>query len=58
MRSKYEEEYKCLGKHLINLKMKVDINECVGEVDVEKVESRGVSRQSACIELKFFALRL
>ena len=33
--------------------MKVDINECVGEVDVEKVESRGVSRQSAYIELKY-----
>ena len=36
MRSKYEEEYKCFSKSLISLKMKVDINECVGEVDVEK----------------------
>ena len=36
MRSKNAEEYKCHRKYLISLKMKVDINECVGEVDVEK----------------------
>ena len=55
MRSKYEEEYKCLSKYLISLKMKVDINECVGEVDVEKVEKCGVSRQSAYLELKYLS---
>ena len=35
--------------------MKVDINECVGEINVEKVESRGVSRQSAYIKLKYLS---
>ena len=35
--------------------MKIDINECVREIDVEKVESRGVSRQSAYIELKYLS---
>ena len=39
--------------YLIGLEMKVDIDKCVGEVDVEKVEKRGVSRQSAYIELKY-----
>ena len=55
LRSEYEEECKWLSKYLISLKMKVDINECVGEVNVEKVESRGVSRQSAYIELKYLS---
>ena len=52
LRIKYEEEYKYHRKYLISLEKKVDINKCVGEVDVEEIESRGVSRQLAYIELK------